>query len=310
MAQQSAVKNTPAETMKEIFVVLNPVAGDGRADDVRAALEQHFNTETWHYTIYETSGEEDMPAVLQKAIDEGCDWVFAAGGDGTVSEVADGLINREIPLGIIPVGTANSLAQDLEIPLAPEEACRLLAGETTTRKIDALRIGERYAVLQVGVGLDSLMISNTSREDKNRLGIVAYVWSMLKGAVGWQPRHFQIVADGETHQVQASEVLVANAAYLGLLGMEWGGHIRPDDGRFDICIIHMRTLTDYLQALVAFLRGRQRQATHVRYLEATRSIEISAGEPLPVQADGELLGKTPLKAEVVPAAVPIIVSAS
>ena len=92
--------------------------------------------------------------------------------------------------------------------------------------------------------------------------------------------------------------------------LRWGPHIRPDDGRIDVCVISARTVIDYLRVLWNLLRGQPKRNRNVRYLSATRSILISADRPLPVQADGEIIGETPVQVQVVPHAVRVIVPAA
>lgn len=293
---------------RRVFVVLNPMAGSSVAADVRAALERHFGDATQVH-VYETTGAEDenIAELVRGEIGRGALLIAAAGGDGTVSDVAEGLIGGDTPMGIIPVGTANVFARELGLPLTLDEACALLAGEHATAPIDAMKVGEKYFVLQIGIGLDSLMIRDTARAAKRRFGRAAYIWTMLTQLLGYQPRRFTIVADGRRLRPRASQVLVANGGVLGMPPFRWGPHITPDDGQIDLCIVSARTLLDYLGLIWHTLLGQQRRDRNVRYLAASSSITISADQPLPVQADGEILGDTPIQIQVVPHAVQVIV---
>ena len=292
-----------------VFVVLNPMAGSSVADDVRAALERSFGDT--NVDIYETTGDEgeNIGELVRAAADRGARLVVAAGGDGTVSDVAEGLIGSDVPLGIIPVGTANVFARELELPLTLDDACALIAGDHATSPVDAMKVGEKYFVLQIGIGIDSLMIRDTDRQAKRRFGRAAYIWTMLTRLFGYQPLRFTIVADGKRLRPRASQVLVANGGVLGVPPFRWGPHITPNDGRIDVCIVSARTLLDYVGLIWHTVLGQQRRDRNVRYLAATSSISISADQPLPVQADGEIVGDTPLQIQVVPHAVQVIVPA-
>lgn len=299
---------TLTQAVPRIFVVLNPVAGSCTAEIVRAAFERHFAADA-DYEIYETSGDDQIGDVVRDALSAGYQMVVAGGGDGTVSEVAEGLAHSDIPLGIIPLGTANVLARELNIPLDLDGACALLVGEHTITSIDAMQVGEKIFVFQIGIGIDALMIRDTGRADKRRFGRAAYMWTAFTRLLGYQPRRFSIVVDGKRLRPRASQVLIANGGVLGMPPFRWGPDIRPDDGRIDVCIVSAQTARDYIGVGWHIVRGQQKKDRRVRYLSAERSIAISADQPLPVQADGEIIGETPLHVQVVPDAIRVIVPA-
>jgi YegS/Rv2252/BmrU family lipid kinase len=298
---------TARQQLSRVFVVLNPMAGNSTAADVRAALGRHFSADTWSQEVYETIGDEQVADVVRAALGRGCDLVVAAGGDGTVSDVAEALVHTDIPLGIIPVGTANVLARELGLPLDLEGACALLAGEHATNSIDAMRVGDKVFFLQIGVGIDSLMIRDTDRAAKRRFGRAAYLWTALKWLIGYQPRRFTIVADGRRLRPRAAQVLIASGGVLGMAPFRWGPHIRPDDGRIDVCVLSARSLGDYLRVGWQVLIGHRRRSPNIRYYSAERSVVVDADRPLPVQGDGEILGETPIRVQVVADAVAVVV---
>lgn len=305
-APTSVLDNSKAE--QRVFVVLNPMAGSCTADDVREALKRNFG-ESAEIDIYETTGAEgeDVADIVRKEAAKGARLIAAAGGDGTVSEVAEGLIGSDIPMGIIPVGTANVFARELSLPLTLDQSCALLAGEQSIAHIDAMKVNDKYFVLQIGIGIDSLMIRDTERQAKRRFGRAAYIWTALTRLVGYQPVRFTIAADGQRLRPRALQVLIANGGVLGIPPFRWGPNITPDDGRIDVCIVSARTLLDYVGLVWHTLLGQQRRDRNVRYIAARNSITISADIPLPIQADGEILGDTPIQIQVVPHAIQVIV---
>jgi diacylglycerol kinase (ATP) len=292
-----------------VFVILNPVAGGYLGETVRRALERHFSAVEMSYEVYETGELDRASDLARRAIERGFGLVVAAGGDGTVSGAANGLVGTATPLGIIPLGTANVLARELGIPVDPEGACRLIAGPHATKDLDAMRVGGQCYFTQVGVGIDALMIRDTRREQKRRWGRVAYLWTAAKQLAGFPPRRFTVTADGRRVRLHASEVLVANGGILGQPPFRWGPDIRPDDGRVDVCIVRARTVWDYLVLGWHVLLGQHRRDPRVRYLPARRRVTVAAKHPMPVQADGEIIGETPVEVEVVPAAVQVVVPA-
>src|SRR5918997_5241973 len=172
---------------KRVFVVLNPVAGTSVVDEVRRALDQHFLPGETTYEVHETLKEDAVERIAREAQGRGYEMVVAAGGDGTVSAVAEGLVGTATPLGIIPLGTANVLARELGIPVELEGAVQLLAGAHGVTSIDAMKVGQKHYFTQVGVGIDALMIRDTKREHKRRFGRIAYLWTAGAGAPGVPP---------------------------------------------------------------------------------------------------------------------------
>src|SRR5215212_1733531 len=133
------------QAQARIFVVLNPMAGSCTAADVRQALDRQLG-EQIQTDIYETTGDqaEDIVAIVRAELANSPSVVVAAGGDGTISQVAEALIGADTRLGIIPVGTANIFARELGIPFDLEGACALLDGQPNTTSIDAMKVGEQY----------------------------------------------------------------------------------------------------------------------------------------------------------------------
>jgi YegS/Rv2252/BmrU family lipid kinase len=291
----------------KIFVVLNPVSGRTQPKAVRKALQRHFEGADYWVEIYETTGNETVGDVVRQAVKDGAERVFASGGDGTVSAVADGLVGSDVPLGIIPAGTANILAQELDIPQDIDKACRLLAETTTTRDIDALRVGNRIYMLSIGTGLDAMTIEQTGRKEKRRFGRLAYLASVIKVLIGVQPHRFIITVDGKKKHVQAADVLVTNIGTL-VKPLRWGSHIKPDDGKIDICIVRAKNLLDIMLVFWDMVwPGPPREDRNLRFLSASETIHITTHKPMAVQGDGEVLGKTPVEAKVVIGEVKILV---
>lgn len=292
----------------EIFVVLNPVAGRSQAAQVKKALAKYLASEAANrLRIYETTGAEDVADLVRGAVANGAELVIAAGGDGTVSAVVDGLMGFSIPLGIIPTGTTNVLAQELGLPLNVERACQVLVNRPQLRAIDALEFRGRYYLLSVGTGLDALAVEGTSREGKRRIGRLAYVWSILKVVVGFQPHTFTLILDGKTKRIHAADILLANTSVV-TRPFRWGPHIRPDDGRIDICIMRARNILDILGVVFdIILPDRPRRERNLQYLSAHHSVMVFADRPLLVQGDGEVIGETPIEVTMVPGAIQILV---
>jgi diacylglycerol kinase (ATP) len=305
-SRERMMPGAPANRAGSVFVIVNPAAGGGLAAEVQRTIQPQFASGACE--IHETAPDVDLAPVVRAALARGVDLVVAAGGDGTISAVANGLVGSSTPLGILPLGTANVLAQELGIPLDLEGACRLLGSARSTRAIDAMQVGDRVYFTQVGVGIDALMIRDTSREQKRRFGRLAYLWTAFERLLGFQPQRFSIEVDGQHLRRRASMVVVANVGTLGQAPFRWGPQISVDDGRLDICIVRARTALDYLALAWHVLLGQFRRHRNVRYLVAERTIAIDTKRRLPVQADGEIIGETPVIVHVLRQAVHIVVT--
>jgi len=288
------------------FVVLNPAAGQQATESVREALGTGFGAARIQYVVHETAKGDKLGEIVQGRLLEGFDVVVAAGGDGTVSDVLDGLVGSRVPLGIVPTGTGNLIARDLDIPTSAEDAVGLIAGAHRTRRIDAMRIGKRVFILNVSVGVSASVIRGTSAKYKNRFGRVAYVWSVISKLFTLKPRRLVVGVDGVAHEYHAIEVAIMNCGILSKMLYPKGPDVRMDDGHLDVLVLGLRTARDYPRYLFGLITARPGDLLS-RFIKSERAITIQGDMPLTVQADGDIIGTTPVDVELLPGAVTVIV---
>lgn len=246
-------------------------------------------------------------AAAREAAAGGGELVIAAGGDGTLRAVADGLAGTETPLGILPRGTVNVLARELGIPLDdPLTACDICLNGTT-RRIDLGRIGDRHFLLMASVGFDAATVGNVNTEIKGVVGTPAYVLSALATLATYNPTDMTLRLDGEVRRAPTFMVVVSNAP-------SYGGDfkIAPlaalDDGLLDVCIFQAPLAlppvqkAGFLRQIGAVAISRHLQDTDVYYFRARR-IEIISEPNAAAQIDGDPAGHTPITIEVRPAAL-------
>lgn len=298
-------RNAPERAL----IVFNPMAGTLDAQVVRETIERHMTDHDWAYQIHETSADEDTTAVIRQVLNQqSFSLVVAAGGDGTVSTVGDALQQSKLPVGILPVGTSNTLAQELGIPLNLEKACRLLTEEHSLMSLDGMQVGQQIFLLHISIDLVALTIERTERRAKRHFGRAAYMWTALTQWLGYQPCRFLLSIDNQPpRRLRAASVFIANIGAVGLPPFYWGPHICPDDGLLDICIVRARTFSDYLKVVYCALQGAQLPNPHITYLTARQSVTVLANRPLPVQGDGEIIGKTGVTVKVIPEAIRLVV---
>lgn len=293
---------------KKAFVVLNPVAGDNAREPVLEALKKYFNDVGIDYEVHETA-EEDKPGdiVRDRLENEKFDFVVAAGGDGTVSQVIDGLFDSELPLGIIPVGTGNMLARSLDLPLKIDEAVALIAGTHVLKKIDAMRINDRMCVLNASLGISAKVMRDTKSESKNRFGLFAYIWEALGKLFNIKRRYITVNIDGMTTKHNAVEATVFNSGIIAETLYPQGPDIRIDDGHLDVLIVSFKTIREYpLYWLRMITKKKTKDLSH--FMKASKYVKIESTVPMPLQVDGEIFGTTPVEIEVLPGSVTVLVS--
>lgn len=228
--------------------------------------------------------------------------VAVVGGDGTVAEAASGLAGTLTPLAVIPAGTANQVAYNLQIPQALEAAVEVAVNGQVV-PIDLGRIGERAFALVAGAGFDAAVMASATRELKERFGFAAYIYAAVKEALTATPRTFRVVADGQAQEISAVTVMVANVGRLFARWLPVRLPLGPQpanawrDGRFDVVILATRHLPDFAGAVWS--------ATHLNFAGNKRLVHLQAEEitieadpPIAAQIDGDPAGFTPITARV------------
>jgi YegS/Rv2252/BmrU family lipid kinase len=293
--------------LTKTYVVLNPVAGMTDAQLVRHRIEAAMQARDILYEIHETSGGEDLQKIIRSARECGFERFLAVGGDGTIAAVAGALTNSGYPVGIVPAGTANALARELHIPLDFNQAVDLALDSPDRRRIDAIRVGKTCYFLNISVGFVSQTMLHVARQDKRRFGLLAYIWKGLKQILVVRPQRFRLQVDGRRITCRASEVMVANAGILGLEQFDLDPAISLDDGYLDVCVVAARNLAEIQRFIFDILARRTQRNPRFSCFKAQHAITIETGRPLPVQADGEVVGLTPVEIDILPGAVQIIV---
>lgn len=292
---------------KTAFVVLNPVAGIVNPALLKRNIENRFYDNGWQTRFHVTEADEDLTAIVQQEVNAGIDLMVAAGGDGTIAAVAAGMVHSPVPLGIIPTGTWNAIARNLMLPFSIQRAVNLMTGRHNIKRLDLMSVGDTIHAMNMGVGFSSSMIEKTARADKRKLGNLAYFSQGFKQVFGLQQRRYTIEADGRRYRGRAVEIFVANYGVVGLNVLESSLDIKPDDGKVDVLIMRARTMFDLPGLFWQIFIQRKRRTPKYRQLSAVETLLIRTNPPAPVQADGELIGQTPVMVKVLPRSVKVIV---
>lgn len=245
-------------------------------------------------------------AELARALAPGYDLVFTLGGDGTAIEVVGALAGSGRPVGILPGGTGNLVARTLGIPLDVRRAARaLLAGDAVPMDLGALGSGRRFA-FAAGVGIDARMIERTSHLDKRRFGVAAYAVSATRAIVERERFAIRATVDGEVIEREGTAVMVANFGAVLRDLLTFGPGIRSDDGLLDLCLFSPRTMAEGASVMWRLFRGDHSPHPALTYRKG-REFVIETDPVVTAQADGELVGTTPLTVRVEPLAALLLV---
>ena len=295
------------ELQRRVLVVLNPLAGGiADPDKHQQAIRDAFEKQGWHVDMVLLDNFEQMSASVH-SYEKPYDLVAAAGGDGTISSVAEFMVGQSMPLGILPVGTGNVLAKGLGIPTNLEKAIELFVSDFYVKEIDAMRVNGRIALLNASVGISSRTIVEIRREDKRRLGMLAYIWRGVKALAGYQPHRFHLRVDGNTYIYRAAEIVVVNPEFMGLEPFYWGKDVALDDGKIDIFVIRGKSFLDLLSLIGSVLWFINRRSPLLMHIQAHKQIMFDVEKPQPVQIDGDALGTTPVVIEVLPSILKVVV---
>jgi diacylglycerol kinase (ATP) len=300
--------STNFEHPPRTYVVINPVSGTLQPDTVREAIQSTLQAHDVTFEIYETTGKENVRQLVRDAVQQGFELFLATGGDGTAAAVASGLVDTQIPLAVIPTGTWNALARNLDIPLPLDQALELVFQEHRIRAIDAMRIEDKFYILNISAGVGSRTMREVKREEKRRFGRLADLWAALINLMGFQTFQFDVTIDAKQTKFRALEVTVANSKIIGLKGIQLDPDIHMDDGKLNVCRLYADNLIDFFNLSISILLGKQRESWNVVCLEAMHQVKIHCREKnLPVQGDGDLIGRLPVVIKLHPKAIRIIV---
>lgn len=246
-----------------------------------------------------TSAPGSATRQVRSLIDKGCELILAAGGDGTLNEVANGMLGSRVPMGILPGGTANVLGRELGLPMNVERAAqRIRALKPVTIATGGVQFGSgqpRAFLCMAGVGLDADIVSRLNLDLKAATGKLAYYLGGFSQVLRTLPE-FDVTVDGATHQ--ASFALISRVRnYGGDLEIALGASLLRND--FEVVLFRGRLAMQYLPYLVGVALKRVRNIKGCTVLRGSHvSCRSSHQEPVYVQVDGELAGTVPVKTEI------------
>ena len=288
-------------------LIFNPISGQGNPNQDLKLIRQILEPQIQVNVIF-TESEVSPGQQAREAITSGTDLVLASGGDGTVSAVAEAVMQTDLPLGVIPRGTANAFSVALGIPTNLRAACEtILAG--TTRQVDVATCNGLPMVLLGGIGFEAETVERANREMKNRFGVLAYLVAGMQQIADQEAFEADIEINGEINKFECSGITVANAAPPTSVLAQGFGEVITDDGLLDITIglssLEAEGIGARLQGVGAiadlFTAALVKKPTQNEDILSLRvpKLKITTTPPQKVVVDGEIIGTTPVEFECI-----------
>jgi diacylglycerol kinase family enzyme len=293
--------SSPSAPLRFLFAV-NPASGSAEKVDWQATIRDYFADLPHSAEVLELTGEDDETALQEHIAEHRPDRLVAVGGDGTVKLVAEQALAANLPLGVLPAGSANGMAPELDLPLDPTEALDVAVGGTE-KAVDVLYFnGDDLCLHLADIGLNAQLVRYAQRQ--NWRGMLGYAraafWSLLHKRL----MRVRIQTDEGTVERTAFMVVLANARVYGT-----GATINPDgdvsDGRFEVVVLRRLVGRELLKM---FWRFRPFDAAAVEIFSTTE-VHLEIKRPVEFQVDGEYRGRaTRVDAEIRPGALRVLVA--
>jgi YegS/Rv2252/BmrU family lipid kinase len=299
-----------SQTTHNIGIVYNPFAGGLRGtkhvrldDAVKVFLRAGHRVE-----LFATPGPNKAGELARLAIEQGCDLILAAGGDGTINEAVNGMAGSRVAFGALPAGTANVLANEVGLSNRPDRAAAQLLEAVPTRialgAVDRPDFPRRHFVLMAGVGLDARIVYDLDLKLKSRLGKLAY-WHGGFRQLGRPVPRFSIEVEGKRHS--ASFALITRVRNYGG-DFQIARRIKLTEEDFEIVIFENHAWHDYLRFFGAVVAGRLYQTPGVSvYRSAEAILREGENERIYIQTDGEAIGALPAHITTIPDALTLLI---
>ena len=291
----------------DILFIVNPVAGKGKSLEYAVYIEKVLKEKGIDYVLKFTSQKGEAERIAREAAYGGYKKIVAVGGDGTVYEVVNGLIGGNAVLGVIPSGTGNDFTKTMGISGRLEDALEtVLQGEIVS--IDCGKINNRYFVNVASVGLDAEIVKKTEEIKKYISGPTAYVAGVFRTLFEYKLQTVEVSIDDWTYNGKITLIAVGNGKYYGG-GMKVVPSASVDDGYFTVCLIKPMSKLKMLRLFPTIFTGDHIKQPEVNILKGKR-VKVSSQEPMMLNADGEIIGTTPVTFEIVENKIAVIVPSS
>ncbi|WP_373516458.1 diacylglycerol kinase family protein [Pricia sp.] len=279
--------------IKKVLLVINPISGDTEKRPIIDMVSDFLHSGT-ELKVHETTGKNDIKKIRSALEAFRPDRILVAGGDGTIKVAAEACEGKGITIGILPAGSANGLATDLELPMDHENALVAALGSKIV-KMDALRIGNSIGLHISDLGINAELIKKYS--ESSMRGHFGYFLSSIPTLVNTEsPYDFTIHANGSTKEIEAVMVAFANSKKFGT-----GALVNPDgkidDGKFEVLIFKKLDVVE----IYKMLKGNIEMDSDFVEVIQTTDVRVTTARPVCFQIDGEPFGtRTEVSVSIIP----------
>jgi len=287
----------------DTFVIGNPASGRGRGAKKRRFLDERIYS-IGDVELASTNGPGHARLLAERALREGASWVIAAGGDGTVSEVASALVNTEATLGILPLGTGNDLARTLGVgPSMKKAFAAFYSGEDMLMDVGRWKADGRTGtfVNVAGMGFDAAVAERINKGFNSLRGTSAYLAAVVATLRTFRPQPIRLTVDDAVIEEDVMLIAVANAQTYGG-GMKIAPMARVNDGVLDVILVRSLSKAAFLTAFPRVFKGSHLGHPAVDHYRA-RKIVLEPAQPSPFLIDGELVAVNKVEIDVEPKAL-------
>lgn len=315
-----------ATPYQNVHVIINPASG--KDEPILNPINDVFGRYEIPWEAHITHESGDATRLTAAAIDAGADLIVSYGGDGTVTEIVNGMIGKDVPLALLPGGTGNGIATELGIPDDLTLALEMIGVSAARRQLDVGRCGDHYIIQRIFVGLAEDF--RPSRELKDRIGFLAYPLHVAKFLKERSTINFRVSVDDQEFEESGILCLVNNIGYSNSQRLQdlvermfldvqihkgpgevipaestVLNNISPEDGLLDVLLVGgEQSILQSLSSLV--IRSDDNGLAKVHFFQGKR-ISIAATPAQPVLLDGEASCETPIEVDVMPRAIEVIV---
>ena len=296
-------------TQPRARIIANLLSGGARGSHALSELRETAQWLAEHgmpVEICPTTYPGHAAELASEAVRLGMDMVIAAGGDGTVNSVIQALAGHPTALGVLPMGTMNVWAREMNIPLNLADARRVLL-EGSRRRVDLGRAGSRYFLMMAGIGLDAEVARRVERSWLQRLGLklIDYIATVGLLSITHQPARIWIRRDGKRRAINALMIIIGNTRlYAG--AFEFTGRAIADDGWLDVVAIGGGGISHRFTVFLRAVLRRKSFGPRVKYSRC-HTVRLESSVPVPVQVDGEVIGTLPMTFSIAPAMLTVVV---
>lgn len=288
----------------KILFIMNPVSGGNSNDKAILLIHQKAASSKADFKFFYTSGDDDDLAIQEQLKQYHPDRVIACGGDGTIQQVAGNLMNKKIPMGILPLGSANGLATALQLPQKIQEAVNLVFESTISKPLDLLKFNDRHLCTHLAdIGINARMVKNYSEGgDRGMIGYAKYLMQAIKES---PLLTYTMVTSAGTFKKQGYMVAFANANMYGTGIRISDGSV--SDGKFEICNVPRVALDDAIKAGLTKFNVFVDKNMFSDVISCEHA-EIAIDQKVDFQIDGEYMGEVDhLTISIFPSVITVLI---